>query len=367
VRSFPTIGLKVALCAFLFPLISAAQSTDQNFPTAVTTNEIDGTIKVRDIGDARLTSYFYAFDGGQGDIFINVVTKNFSGDIDVFAVEGLRPLTKMVIYADSGENETGRLVYLRKPERLMLRIEGRSPNDDPATFRIKFGGSFVALAEQKTSEMPTIKKPEVDTESGVRVNSVGTIVEVIPKPPPPVKEKPPVAGTASTSKEKKPETEKAKKTEPTPTKPVVIVTEPPTAAAVAEKKPAPSKPTAKHPPAKKAETASARNSTPPTKKATTATAPEVKTVLKKTPKSKTAATAEKTPKEPAKPATAPEKKPSPMANIRLVVQLKDGKVIERPMSEVTKFSVDNGVLTVIASDGSTVKYSILDVAKVTIE
>ena len=36
------------------------------------------------------------------------------------------------------------------------------------------------------------------------------------------------------------------------------------------------------------------------------------------------------------------------------------------MSEVSKFSVDKGVLTVIAKDGS-IGYSMLDVAKVTIE
>jgi hypothetical protein len=62
-----------------------------------------------------------------------------------------------------------------------------------------------------------------------------------------------------------------------------------------------------------------------------------------------------------------EKKPDPLASIRLVVLLKNGETIEKPMSEVQKFSVDKGILTVIAKDGSTARYSILDVAKVTIE
>ena len=66
---------------------AAAQSTDANFPTNLTTNEIVGTIRARDVGDSRLTSYYYTFDGGQGDMFINVVTRNFAGDIDVFAAE----------------------------------------------------------------------------------------------------------------------------------------------------------------------------------------------------------------------------------------------------------------------------------------
>src|SRR5437870_11422890 len=76
-----------------------AQSSDQNYPTPITSTEIAATIKARDMGDARLTTHFYAFSGDQGDIFVSVVTKNFSGDIDIFLVDGLRPLTKMVIYA----------------------------------------------------------------------------------------------------------------------------------------------------------------------------------------------------------------------------------------------------------------------------
>ncbi|HUR98302.1 MAG TPA: hypothetical protein VMZ26_09590, partial [Pyrinomonadaceae bacterium] len=74
----------------LFALLAVAsgwalgQSTDQGFPTPVTSNEISGTIKARDVGDARLTSYYYLFDAAQGDVFINVVARNFSGDIDVF-------------------------------------------------------------------------------------------------------------------------------------------------------------------------------------------------------------------------------------------------------------------------------------------
>jgi hypothetical protein len=57
----------------------------------------------------------------------------------------------------------------------------------------------------------------------------------------------------------------------------------------------------------------------------------------------------------------------PLANIHLVILFKDGGVIRRPMSEVFRFSVDKGVLTVIAKDGSIGRYSILEVTKVTIE
>ena len=110
-----------------------AQSTNQDFPTAVTTSEIGGAIKARDVGDSRLTSYFYAFEGSQGDLFVNIVTKNFTGDIDIWTVAGLKPLTKVVVYADFTESETGRVIYLRKPEKMILRIQGRTPGDEPAS------------------------------------------------------------------------------------------------------------------------------------------------------------------------------------------------------------------------------------------
>ena len=57
----------------------------------------------------------------------------------------------------------------------------------------------------------------------------------------------------------------------------------------------------------------------------------------------------------------------PLQNINLVILFKDGRTIQRPMSEVFRFSVDKGILTVISKDGTIGRYSILEVAKVTIE
>ena len=59
--------------------------------------------------------------------------------------------------------------------------------------------------------------------------------------------------------------------------------------------------------------------------------------------------------------------PDPLASIRLVIAFKDGNSLEKSMSEVFKFSVDKGVLTVILKDGSVSRYPIIDVARVTIE
>ncbi|CAN5385597.1 hypothetical protein BH20ACI2_BH20ACI2_23840 [soil metagenome] len=280
------------------------------------------------MGDSRQTSYFYAFEGVQGDIFINVVTKNLTGDVDVFTADSLHPLTKIVLYADSSPNETGRLIYLRKPARLILRVEGRTPNDDPATFRIKFAGSFVALAAKETEEAPVVERSERDDSSGVRVNSVGTIIEVLPQ--------------------------KTKRTESAPEK----------KEAVAE------------PEAEPAEAVTPGKETPAVR---ISPSPEVKTIFgnKSTRREENVSGTPK--KNETSPATArrnrgrtpsPEaevKAPDPLASIRLVIEMKDGEVIERPMNEVIRFSVDKGILTVITNDRKTVRYSILLVERVTIK
>ncbi|MET0752116.1 MAG: hypothetical protein ABWZ66_02030, partial [Pyrinomonadaceae bacterium] len=59
--------------------------------------------------------------------------------------------------------------------------------------------------------------------------------------------------------------------------------------------------------------------------------------------------------------------PNPLENINLVVLFKDGTKIERPMSEVLRVNVDKGILTIVAKDGTIGRYSILDVAEMTIK
>jgi hypothetical protein len=328
--------------AILLPAIytssTFAQSQNQGLPTPVRTNEINGTIRARDIGDPRLTGYFYTFNGAQGDIFINVVTKNFNGDIDVFTVEGLKSLTKIVVYADSPDSETGRLIYLRKPEKLLLRVEGRSPNDDPATFRIKFAGSFEAIKGGPDTAGPEMPEIKAENESGIRVNSVGTIIEVIPKPKPTPKET--IAGVEAKKEvpadgEKSSEDAEAKieKEKEPGSKPKVLVSE---------------------------------SIPPPARK--TVTPPRKVTAGKTKPAGKAKPDGTKPPVKPkAEPAPKEPPAPNPLENIRLVVLFKDGKKIERPMSEVIRFNVDKGILTIVLKDGTLARHSLLDVEKVTIE
>src|SRR5688500_10451534 len=126
IYKIPIAGILSVLCLIGSLAFSvSAQSNTIEYPTPISTNEINGTISARDLGDARLTSYYYTFNGSQGDIFINVSATNFNGDIDLFVADGLRPLTKISFYADSSVRETGRVVYLRKPEKLILKVEGR--------------------------------------------------------------------------------------------------------------------------------------------------------------------------------------------------------------------------------------------------
>ncbi|GIU82440.1 MAG: hypothetical protein KatS3mg006_1504 [Pyrinomonadaceae bacterium] len=133
----------------LLAVTASAQLGSQDFPIPVTSNQLVGTIKPRRVGDDRLTRIFYSLDADKGDLFINVEAENLNGDLDIFIASNLRPLAKITIYAADTKVETGRVVFLRKPETLLLRIEGRTPNDNPAKFRIKFAGSFIAKESAK--------------------------------------------------------------------------------------------------------------------------------------------------------------------------------------------------------------------------
>ena len=343
----------------LFASSIAAQSTDQNFPTPVRNTEVTGTIKARDVGDARLTSHFYTFEGGQGDLFINVQTTNFSGDIDVYAIPGLRPMSKMVIYADASGSETGRVIYLRKPETILLRVSGRTPGDEEAVYRIKFAGSFVA--SKATDEVPGLPKVDSETQSNVRVNSVGTIIEVVPKDEPAPVSAEPVAEAV----EKPNKRNNEPVTDDRPAKTEVIVSDP-----LADKEKEAAKTDQPSSPPARRNTRARRNSRRDleARKETEKAAGEiVETTRKDAPEPSDMVVSEKA--EPvSNKAKAEKAKPAdPMAGIRLVIRFKNGGVIERPMTEVSKFTVERAVLTVVSKDGTVGRYQMIEVAGVTIE
>lgn len=343
-----------------------AQSSDQLFPTPVRTTEITSSIKARAIGDPRLTTYYYTFEGRQGDVFINVQSKNFTGDIDVYVMPGQVPMTKIVVYGDQPETETGRVIYLRKPERLLLRVQGRSPGDEDASVRIKFAGSFAA-SQLDDSGAPDVPKVESTAETTVRVNSVGTILEVIPKATPTpaaVAERSDEVVADEPKSDAKIEEEKdaAKKEEAAATEPVtvsrrveVLVTDPVKPEETA-KKTSPRRTTARNRrtrPASTPKTEEKAVEEPAAEKAADSPPPRTTT---RSSRRRTAA---------AKPPEEPQS--DPMANIRLVVYFKDGSTIDRPMNEVLRFSVERAVLTVISKNGTIGRYNMSEVARVSIE
>ncbi|MBK9165728.1 MAG: hypothetical protein IPM21_17805 [Acidobacteria bacterium] len=313
--------LYISLAAAMFalsPAIAAAQSNDQAFPTPVTRNEIRGRIQARPIGDSRLTQHYYVFDGEQGDIFVNIVAENFTGDIDIFIQEGLSPLSKIVFYADYQNNETGRVIYLRKRERILLRVQGRTPNDDPATYLIKFAGSFLAVNAADFPNAPAL--PTITRAEPARTVRPETV-------------------------EARPQTRRA---EPEPSRTEVASGEKrsATVARAEEKSPI-----------------SGRDDTPVPETRTPETprseaAPETRTPA--VPRSEAAQrrTAER---ETARPATPPAR------IFKLVIEFMDGSRIERPMTEVNRFSVEGDTLVVVPKGGAVRRYSMATVNRVAIE
>ena len=159
---FPWLVLVLVCC---FAASARAQSTDIAWPSPVRSNEVVGKISARDIGDPRLTDHFYAFTGTPGDVLITVDSRNLNGDIDVFTFTGLRPLLKFSVYAGSS-SPTTKSIYLRKTEDLILRVEGRTPNDDEAVYRLRFGGSFAPitfgpLAEHEEANQGAMAEVEI--------------------------------------------------------------------------------------------------------------------------------------------------------------------------------------------------------------
>ena len=300
----PFLYLVIAASALgVFSSRAAAQSNDQRYPTPVTRSEIRGSIVARPIGDARLTQHFYVFDGEQGDIFVNIVAENFTGDIDIFVQDGLRPLSKIVFYADYQNNETGRVLYLRKRERLLLRVQGRTPNDDPASYVIKFAGSFLAV---NAADFPNA--PELP---------------VIARSEPARTERPPREEARAETRRAEASPSRAERAQP-------------------ESRPAV--------PAKKEETAVVRKEEAPAKDEETPAAPRRENATPRPPEREAARSA------------APRSR-----MLKLVIEFTDGSRIERPMTEISRFSVEGETLVVLPKGGPVRRYSMATVNRVSIE
>ena len=326
------IGLCVLFVVFFTAASLRAQSIDPNTPAPVRSNTVNGSIAARDLGDARLTDHYYAFTGTPGDLLITVQSRNLNGDIDVFTAGTLRPLLKLTLYADSSTPVT-KSIYLRRREDLVLRIEARSPNDEEGSYQLVFGGSFEPIIggpDIAENETPTAPKVEPPT-TGRRVSSVGARIE---EPARPATE---VAATPTP--------------EPTP--------EPTEAKPVESTKPEEARPAEKtqtvRPPRR-----NTRNQRP---------APQPRSWPKSTEDASTAESPKPDqPKVEAPKAEQPKTEPEPEPEIgpRLVIETKDGTLINRPMSGVRRVTVERGQVVVVGRDGKIDRILLADVLRMSI-
>lgn len=334
----PVVLWGVIVMTLWLATAAAAQSTDIEFPTPVRSGEITGTIAPRDVGDSRLTRYFYSLTGTNGDLTVTVESRNLNGDVDLFTAGSLRPLTKLSMYAGDTAGSTSKSIYFKGLESLILRVEARSPNDDAGTFRIRFEGAFAPIVgevREASPVSPTSPQPDMTARKTKRVTATGARIDE------------PVVETV----------EKAPETKPSRT--------PDTEVATAEKRPETSPPSA-------TETEPA---TPPTPKPSRTRRPRTPraTTRRTRPKPAPTTTAENQP--PAQPelsetstppsaTTTPE--PAP-AGPRLIIETRDGLRVERYMTSVRRVTVENGQVIVVLKSGKTERQPMTNVLKMSIE
>lgn len=335
----PLVLFGVVMLTLWLASSAAAQSTDIEFPTPVRSGEITGTITPRDVGDARLTRYFYSLTGTNGDLTVTVESRNLNGDVDLFTAGSLRPLAKLSMYAGDAAGSTSKSIYFKGQESLIMRVEARSPNDDAGTFRIRFEGAFAPIVgevREPSPVSPATAPPETTTRKTKRVTATGAridepVVETVENAPEPKPTRTPRTEVATT--EKTPETNQ----------PSTAETEP-----VAPPTPKPSR--TRRPRTPRATTRRTRPKTTPT------------TTAENQPSAQTEQPTETT--TPPTTATTPEPVP---AGPRLIIETRDGLRVERYMTSVRRVTVENGQVIVVLKSGKTERQPMTNVLKMSIE
>ena len=331
----------VAVAALLLAApLCHGQSSDQSLPAPVLTNEINGTINALDLGDSRVTRHFYAFEATPGDLSVIVNSRNLNGDVDIFTAVTFRPLLKISIYANTLPPEVTKGLYFRSRQILILRVEARTPNDDPGTYRITFGGSFQPFS----GGIPVAENTEASSETTgserktKRLSSVGATIEQ--------------PAEAKAEEAKAPE----------------AVAEPPKEAAAKEAKPKPRS-------TRSTSRGSARNRAPrtprpkpqPTKKTETESA-KTESLKTETPATQPVETkpieSEKKPDETTTTAKPPAQQP---VGPHLIIEQTDGTRIDRPMSTVRRVIVESNVIVVVLKTGRIERIPMSSVARMAIE
>ena len=340
-----------------------AQSLDMAAPSPVRSNDIVGTIAARDLGDARLTDHFYALSGTSGDLVITLESRNLNGDIDIFAAAGLRPLLKFTVYAESSLSITKR-IYLRKRERLILRVEARSPDDDEGTYHLRFGGSFEPISggpllveNGSATEQLAASSSRPGVKQGRRVSSVGariaepkpTQAEVAAAPTP---EPMPAESVRATAK--------AKATgKPAPT--------PKATANRNARSRVPARPrTGRRSPST---TGAAKKSTEEAKEESNpVAAAKEKPAVGSKPESPVVASRRTDRKSAApRPAAKPPAEAKSEIGPRLIIETREGTLINRFMNTVRRVTVENGQIVVVGKDGRIQRVQMAAVVRMSIE
>lgn len=324
-----------------------AQSSDPTLPTPILSNEITGKIKALDLGDPRATRHFYAFEGSPGDLLITIDSKNLNGDLDVFTAVTFRPLMKTTVYASSQSGEVTKGIYLRTHQIMILRVEARTPSDEPGTYHIRFGGTFERFSSGiPVAEASSAESDETAEKSGAnRLSSVGATI------PRPVTE---TVETAEAKPSPSPESVAEKPAEETEAKKTTAST---------------SKRTTSRPPPRRGSRPAAKPTTS-TKKTETAKKEPPKTETE-TAKTETEKPVEEKPSVTEKAAeTAPssaKKTQEVLPAARLIIEEKDGTRIDRPMSTVRRVTIEGNSIVIILKTGKIERIAMADVARMAIE
>ena len=330
----------------------AGQSSDQSLPTPILSNQISGKIVALDVGDPRATRHFYAFAANAGDLLITVDSTNLNGDVDVFTAITYRPLMKTTVYASTQSAPVTKGIYLRAHQILILRVEARTPNDDPGTYRIRLGGTF----EPFSGGIPVAENTEpAESSTKASANRLSSVGATIPRPPAEVTETAEAKPSPSPEKAAETASEEASKRE----------TEKPA-------KPAPSPRTTARGPHRGARPGPIRK--PPAEKKTESTAktetetPRTEPAKTEAPKEENSAPAEKPPvtTPPVEKPKSQELSPAPIGT-RLIIEEKDGTRIERPMSTVRRVVVEGATIVVVLKTGKIERINMSDVSRMAIE
>jgi hypothetical protein len=330
--------------------VCLAQSIDISSPSPVRTNEVVGRIAARDLGDSRITDHFYTFTGTPGDVLITVKSNNLNGDVDLFTAGSLRPLMKFTLYAESS-TPVSRAIFLRKREDLILRVEGRSPNDDEGIYHIKLGGSFEPIAAHAVlaeAPSPTSESAPTVASSGKGSRRVSSVGARIPEPPV-VRE----------------EVAAAPPPQPTPDDFAVPTATPePTVTEAPAPTPTPRRARGRVPPVRRRPASQPAKKNEPSASETTNEdkAPEVPKL--DSPALATRRTGRRgTINRPSEQIPAQE----PQIGSRLVIEMHDGTRIERFMSTIRRVTVENNQIVVVRKDGMIERTRMREVLRMAIE